>query len=109
MLLILDGWGYREKITDDNAKEVYGFYESLIGNKLTGNEKAIVDEMIGVTKTGQANRDWSPLRQAFSTPTITKTRSPVVGSEQSKNLELMKAQNILYSSSKMEKAAQELK
>ena len=102
---------YNTKITDDNAKEVYGFYEALVGGKLTDAEKAIVNEMSGITKTGQANRDWSPIRQAISGPRIKSTFSPakMAGSEQQKNQELMKAQNVLYSSERMNKAAQELK
>lgn len=101
---------YNEKITDDNAKAVEDFYKILVGdNKLTGREKDVVEQMSKIVKTGQANRDFSGLRQMISTPEMKKSTKPVQGSRQQKNYQLMKAMNVVNTTTRTEKAAEELK
>lgn len=103
------GMQYNEKISDENAAKVEDFFRLLIGgDELTDKEKDVVNQMSKIVRTGQANRDWSGLRQWISTPEIKKSTSPVSGSKQQKNYQLMKAMNIMNTSTRTEKASKEL-
>lgn len=105
---------YNEKISDKNEKTVEDFYEILIGSdigekkELTPREKYVIDEMSRIVRTGQANRDFSGLRQSLKTPEVKANVKPVSGSNYKKNYELMKAMNVVNTTTRVEKAAKEL-
>lgn len=106
---------YNDKISDKNEKRVEDFYQLLVSgavgekSELNPREKYIINEMSKIVRTGQANRDFSGLRQYMSTPDLKANVKPVSGSNYKKNYQVMQAMNVVNTSSRTEKAAEKLK
>jgi hypothetical protein len=99
---------YNKRTDSDNAKNVERFYEILVGDKLNSYEKDRIRTINDWAKSGQANDDWSDMEAYLFSPSAPDAQA-VKGSNQSRNLGLMKATAAAKSSTRIEKAIKENK
>lgn len=99
---------YNKRTDSDNAKNVERFYEILVGDKLNSYEKERIRTINDWAKSGQANDDWSDMEAYLFSPSAPDAQA-VKGSNQSRNLGLMKATAAAKSSTRIDKAIKENK
>ena len=94
---------YNARVSKDNEKEIYRFFEILVGDQeLTGAEKDRVRTLLDYTKSGQANEDWGDEAAYLFTPEAPRTRG-YSDRKTKPNYELMKTMSDVRSSDRTEK------
>lgn len=94
---------YNARVSKDNEKRIYDFYEILVGDELTQAEKDRVQTTLEYTKSGQANEDWNKASAYLFTPEAPRTFG-YSDAKTKPNYELMKTMTAIKSSDRVEKA-----
>jgi hypothetical protein len=93
---------YNARVSKENEKDVYRFFEIIAGDELTQAEKDRVKTILDYTKSGQANEDWGDEAAYLFTTEAPRTRG-YSDVKAKPNNELMKTMTKVYSTDRVDK------